>query len=321
AHAQQGKPALVIRVNQFVRGGRHASEDSEPCEGILPFVELNLIGGHGRAADPVEAVAAGDEIASDFVFRALVHIMNFRLGVQIGDAHGLGFETNWPIAAESRGDQVLHHFLLSVDGDGLSHQLLKIDAVPFPGKTQFDALMLQAFALHARAYAGFPQHVHGALFEHAGAHAIFNIFARVAFKNHAFDSLQVQQVGEHQTRGPGSNDPYLCSDGGHDESRLPQENLSITSLGMGWLFTMGGSPGSRTVQTRFSRPSTARTSPRKSLCCSEKLLLPHLVTHDSTMTISPNDDGTLKLQLASTNGMPAILKRRNISALGYPSAR
>src|ERR1700746_1546546 len=101
----------------------------------------------------------------------------------------------------------------------------------------------------------------------------------MALQHHALDSLQMQEMRQHQTRGSCAHNSNLCPDNGHgiSLSDCSYENFSITSLGIAWLFAFAGASGSRTVHTRFSKPSTASTSPRYSLCDSEKLLVPHFV--------------------------------------------
>src|SRR5262249_17784509 len=86
---------------------------------------------------------------------------------------------------------------------------------------------------------------------------------------------------------------------------LPYRNRSFTSCGIFSLVNFFDASFARTVQTRFSNPSAASTSPRNNLCSTRKLLFPHSRILDSTVTVSPKLDGTKKRALVSTIGIPA----------------
>ena len=101
--------------------------------------------------------------------------------------------------AEPRLHQILHHFLLRVDGDrAAAGQLGQIDAVPAPAEAEPDAIVPQSLALQTLADAGFDHQVHRALLQHARAHPIFDVLAAAALQNDRLDASQVQQMREHQ---------------------------------------------------------------------------------------------------------------------------
>jgi hypothetical protein len=105
-------------------------------------------------------------------------------------------------------------------------------------------------------------------------------------------------MSQHQTGGTSSYDSDLRTNLSHHLLVLKiYANFSITSLGIGWLLALVGSPGDRTVHTRFLNPSTANFSPRNNFCSTEKLEVPHRTTLDSTITISPKLEGTKKRDL------------------------
>jgi hypothetical protein len=52
-------------VDQLLRHRRHVGEHAEPAERVDPLVEPERRGRQALARNPVEAVAAGDEIALD----------------------------------------------------------------------------------------------------------------------------------------------------------------------------------------------------------------------------------------------------------------
>src|SRR6202030_4457459 len=117
----------MIRVNQFVARGRHTSQYPKPRKWILPLINLNLARRHRRTAYSVKPIAPGQEIARDLMLAAVLHIMNSWPRLEIGDPHGLRLKENRRVIPEPRGDQILQHFLLRINGDRLSHQVLKVN--------------------------------------------------------------------------------------------------------------------------------------------------------------------------------------------------
>src|SRR5580693_10681365 len=75
--------------------------------------------------------------------------------------------------------------------------------------------MLQSLALHSCAYAGLAQHVDCALLQDTRAHAILDMVASMTLDHHRLNSLQVQQMSQHQTGGTSSYDSDLCANRAH----------------------------------------------------------------------------------------------------------
>src|SRR5580658_9621169 len=102
--------------------------------------------------------------------------------------------------------------MLRVNGDGFTAgQVGEVDALTGAAKAQFDSVMHQALALQPRAYAGLDHQIGGALLEHAGAHALRDIFLRAAFEHDGVDALRMKKVREHQPSGSCSDDSDLSS--------------------------------------------------------------------------------------------------------------
>jgi hypothetical protein len=102
--------------------------------------------------------------------------------------------------------------LLGVDRDRLAAgEVVKIDAVAPAVESQGDAVMSKAFALQALADACFDQQIDRALFQKACADALFDIFSAARFDHDGFDSLQVEQVREHQPCGTRADDADLSA--------------------------------------------------------------------------------------------------------------
>ena len=117
-------------------------------------------------------------------------------------------------AARRRGGPAIRSFttsLLAVDRDRLAAgERRKVDAVAAAGEAQLDAVVDEALALHARAETASVQHVDGALFEHAGAHAILDILAAPVLDDHRLDALPAPAGATASSpAGPGADDPDL----------------------------------------------------------------------------------------------------------------
>ena len=125
----------------------------------------------------MEAIAAADKIADDLVRLAVVLEANARrLAIEIVNADVTRLEQNLSAVMQARLDEIFHHLVLRVDRDRApAGQLVHVDAVTLPVKTQLDAVMDQPFAAQALAHPRRVQQIHRALFEHAGADALFNV--------------------------------------------------------------------------------------------------------------------------------------------------
>jgi hypothetical protein len=87
--------------------------------------------------------------------------------------------------------EILHDFVLRVNGNSTTGQFLKIDAMPTSGEAQFDAMMNQPFPPHAFTNSDGIQQVDSALLKDAGADALFDVGAALRFDNDAFNAFEV----------------------------------------------------------------------------------------------------------------------------------
>ena len=154
-HAQEREAAFMVRVDQFVRCGRGFGQNAEPRERVSLLVEAKRSGGNGAAADSVKAIAAADEIADDFVRLAAVLKRDARARtIETVQLDALGLEENPAAGVQSETDQILHNFVLGVDGNGAAvGQFIEVDAMAAAVEAKLDAMMDQPFAPHAFARA------------------------------------------------------------------------------------------------------------------------------------------------------------------------
>ena len=92
--------------------------------------------------------------------------------------------------------------------------------MPAAAEAQLDAVMLETFADETLAHARAFEELHGTMFEHAGAHAMLDVVAASILYDHGFHTMQMEQVGQQQTRRAGADDPYLSTQLSHGAAAL-----------------------------------------------------------------------------------------------------
>src|SRR5256885_8093361 len=71
--------------------------------------------------------------------------------------------------------------------------------------------MHESLAAHALSEPGLSHEIDGALLEHARAYALLDILAAAALEHDRLDADTRKQMGEHQPRGPRTDDADLRS--------------------------------------------------------------------------------------------------------------
>src|SRR5712691_7050563 len=131
-----------MRIHELVDRRRDRGEDSEPTEWILAAERLQHGGRDRIAADTVESVAAGDDVALELVLLSVVREPDPRaLGVEVVDADVVDLEQQRESARQARGDQVLHDLRLAVDDDrAAAREVAQRDAVTLAVELKVDAV-------------------------------------------------------------------------------------------------------------------------------------------------------------------------------------
>ena len=75
---------------------------------------------------------------------------------------------------------------------------------------EFDAMMDQAFAMHALAGAGRIEQGNRAFFKQSGTDAAEHVVRRLPLQDDVVDSASVKQLPEQQSRRSRADDGYLC---------------------------------------------------------------------------------------------------------------
>ncbi len=77
-------------------------------------------------------------------------------------------------------------------------------------ESQLDTVMDEPFASQAIANTGCDEQIDGALLEHAGTHALFDVLTAAPLDDNRLDAFEVEQVRQHQSRRAGADNPDLC---------------------------------------------------------------------------------------------------------------
>jgi hypothetical protein len=216
AHGKQRKATMVMDVNEFLGCRRRLREDAEPAEGIVAFVNGEDARGDGGAADSVEAVATGDEVAIEALGGAIVLERDVGIrGVERVERDFGCFEQDGAIGGQAGRNEVLNDFVLGVDGDALAvGEIAEVNSMAAPVEAKFDAAVFEALEAETFADTEFVHELDGVVFEKAGADALFNVRAGVEFEDDGFYAEAVEEEREEEAGGSGADDGDLCAHGG-----------------------------------------------------------------------------------------------------------
>src|SRR5438034_607744 len=248
-HAVQGEAALVVCIDQLLVRRRRGGQDPEPCERVFPLERSQDAGRNAVAADSVEAVAPGDEVAAQLDLVVVVPEADQReVRVDLGDLDVVDLEVQRPTRLESRGDQVFDHFLLTVDGDPpAAGQGGEVDPVALTGELDLDPVVNEPFPSEPLANADLVQQVDRSLLEHTGPDPVLNVLAAAVFEHDRVDALQMQKLRQHESGGTGTDDPDLGA-------LLPQPQISSAVSTTSWSFATWSSCVTRLPSTVDEKP-------------------------------------------------------------------
>src|SRR5258707_1004543 len=202
----------MIRVNQFVRGRRNVGQNPEPTKRVDALEALHGLCRDASPADAVISVAAGDEIAGQFMRAPAVRVAYGGLrAVEAFDAHIVRLEYQSSACRDAGLHEILGDFGLTINGDAVAGQALQVDAKRFPGEPESEPVVDQALAQHPLADVRLHEQVHRPLLQDAGADAAGDILATLAFEDDAVDAVLVQQLRQQKSRWAGADDCYLSA--------------------------------------------------------------------------------------------------------------
>jgi hypothetical protein len=198
-------------VNELLGGRWRLDEHAQPANLELTLITLHRAGGNRRAADSMEAIAAGNKVAVDFRGLAIMcecHTRLIRGDVQ--ELHILRFKNNFSSSLVSRVNQIAQHLMLGVDGDrSAAYEVVEINAVRLSVEAELNAMMHLAFVREPLANATGFQQIDRRLLEHAGPHGGLHCRPRTSFQHDRIDAALLQQVRKQQPRRSGADNGDL----------------------------------------------------------------------------------------------------------------
>ncbi|MGY3125644.1 hypothetical protein ACVWXQ_009581 [Bradyrhizobium sp. S3.14.4] len=160
----------------------------------------------------MKTIAAGDVIALQDLVTAIMAEVDLRpVAVEIRQPRDLRLEQQRLRRLKPGPDQVLNHFLLTVDHHPLAGQAGKIEMDVLAAKANVEAFINHALSPHPRVQSEHFKSLHRARLEHAGAHTPFDIRAALGLDDDTFYSGPVQQMRQEKPGRSGTNDSNLRS--------------------------------------------------------------------------------------------------------------
>ena len=207
AKGEEGEAAVMVGVDELVHGGLDLGEDPEPAEGILALEAAEDAGGNGPAADPVEAVAAREDVALELVVATLVREGEARpVGRQVVNGDVACLEEERQPTLDARGDQVLDDLRLAVDHDRASGQLAERHVVTLALELEVDPVVHDPLALEPGAGADLAKEVGVPLLDHAGADPLLAVLAASRLDDDRLDPLGLEDPRQGEAGRPGADD-------------------------------------------------------------------------------------------------------------------
>ena len=197
-------------VGHFVGDRRRAGQHPQPTERIHFLVGAQNVTRNRSAADAVEAVTTGDEVAVNSVGGAVLAVRQpGRIGIYIVRHHVLGLIHDYTARGIPGVEQVAGDLGLSVDRDVRCGQVLEVDAVALTAERHSDTLVSLRLPFKALVYPRLAQQGDRALLDDPGPYATENVVAALPLQYHAVDSTPVQKLGQKKAGRAGTDDANL----------------------------------------------------------------------------------------------------------------
>ena len=207
----------MLGVHQFRVHRRGVGEDAQPAEGVDPLEHLQRFSRDRLARHTVEPITAGDVVALQAKrFALMLERQPGSITFKIMGLHVARFIQGGGASGGAGGHQVAGDFGLAVDHHRLAAgQRLEVDVGQLTVQRQLEAIMHQAFGIHALAHARLAQQVDHALFQHPGADTALYVVGTLALQDQGLDTGVVQQLAEQESGGTGADNGDLGFQGFH----------------------------------------------------------------------------------------------------------
>src|SRR5215472_14800283 len=199
-----------MHVEKFFARGRCFGKDTEPSKRIVPLVHGERTLGERRTGNAVKTIAADDEFAPYLMDISILLDSHRRpSGVDAVQRNGPALEAQIAAIGEAPSNEILHDFLLAVNGDAPAGELDEGDTMARAVHAKLNAFVPKAIPVEAFGDTGLTQHLDAGVLQDAGAHPLLAISARPRFENDGTDPVQVQKMRQHESRGTCADNPDL----------------------------------------------------------------------------------------------------------------
>jgi hypothetical protein len=196
-------------IDDLVNRGLDLGEDPEPTEGVVALEASEHSRGDRPAADAVEAVASGEDVALELPRPPIVDEADTRpIGRQVVHPDVAGLKEEWQPARDARTDQILDDLRLAVNHDRASRQLAEPQAVTLDLELELDPAVREPLAFDRDADAELGEEVGVALLDHTGADPLLAVLAAARLDDDRLDPLGLEDPRQGQpTAGPAPTMP------------------------------------------------------------------------------------------------------------------
>src|SRR4029077_5277574 len=202
--------AVRVGIDDLVHRGLDLGEDPEPTEGVVALEAAEHSRGDRPAADAVEAVASGEDLALELPRPSVVDEADTRpIGRQVVPSDVAGLEEEWQPALDTRTDQILDDLRLAVNHDRASRELAERQAMTLALEREVDPVVHDPLTFEPDADADLAEQVGVPLLDHTGADPLLAVLAAARLDDDRLDPLGREDPGQGQPSRAGADDADL----------------------------------------------------------------------------------------------------------------
>lgn len=211
AEAEQGEASVVVGIDELVVRGRDRCEDAEPAVRVLTRELAEDARGDARSTDPMEPVAAGDDVAGEVDLLAFMAVADVgALRVEVMEGYVRDLEVKRSTRIDSKPDEILDDLRLPVDDDRPSAgELAQGDPMTLSGELELDASMDEALATEPLACSSLGEQVDDGVLDDPCTDTGFDVRTAAELEDDRVDPLAVKEVAKEEARRPAADDPDL----------------------------------------------------------------------------------------------------------------
>jgi hypothetical protein len=142
----------------------------------------------------MEAIAAGDEVALDFMHVAVFPEGDAGRAGDIAQCHVLRFVDRGSAGRRPRVHEIASDFGLAIHRHGFASDLFQCNAMPRAVESDLHTVVRQPLGMQAGRDTGMVEHLNGAGFQHAGANTSQNVVRAAPLQDQRVDASSLEQL-------------------------------------------------------------------------------------------------------------------------------